>query len=91
MITRKLNKETDFKQFAEVSASAYIHPASETTFCDENDIFGTFIDDGKTLISQIEATYRNRWYGNIILPCAMVGGVASLNTGVWAACAKPLI
>ena len=77
MITRKLNKETDFNQFAEVSASAYIHPASETTFCDENDIFGTFIDDGKTLISQIESTYRNRWYGNIILPCAMVGGVAS--------------
>ncbi len=77
LITRKLEKEKDFEQFAEVSSSAYIHDAAETTFNEDEDIFGTFVDDGKTLISQIESITRNLWYGETLIPCTLVGGVAS--------------
>lgn len=77
MITRKLDKETDYEQFAEISSCAYIHDAAETTFNENEDIFGTFLDNGKTLISQVETEFRNRWYGEELISCAMVGGVAS--------------
>lgn len=77
MITRKLNKETDYEQFAEVSSAAYIHNSAETAFNEKEDIFGTFIDDGKILISQVESIFKNCWYGENLISCAMVGGVAS--------------
>ncbi len=76
MITRKLLKETDFRQFSEVSASAYIHNIEETTFEDDKDIFGTFLDNG-TLISQIECGFIPLFYDGKPIICAAVGGVAS--------------
>lgn len=77
MITRKLYKEKDFQQFSEVSASAFIHNAEETTFDEDIDIFGAFINDGKTLISQIECEFKENWYCGKTITCAAIGGVAS--------------
>ncbi len=77
MITRKLCKEKDFQQFSEVSASAFIHNAEETTFDEDIDIFGAFINDGKTLISQIECEFKENWYCGKTITCAAIGGVAS--------------
>lgn len=77
MITRKLIKERDFQQFAEVSSSAYIHNIEETVFEENLDNFGTFINDGKTLISQMECSFRKAVYCKTPLICACVGGVAS--------------
>lgn len=76
MITRKLIKETDFRQFSEVSASAYIHNIEETVFEEDKDIFGTFLDDG-TLISQVECGFMPVFYDGKPIMCAAVGGVAS--------------
>lgn len=76
MVTRKLNKEEDFKQFSEISASAYIHNIEETVFEEDKDIFGTFLDDG-TLISQIECGFMPLFYCKKPIICAAVGGVAS--------------
>lgn len=76
MVTRKLNKETDFRQFSEVSASAYIHNIEEMVFEEDKDIFGTFLDDG-TLISQIECGFMPLIYCGKPIVCAAVGGVAS--------------
>ena len=77
MIIRKLEKETDFEQFAEVSASAYIYNIEETEFEEDVDNFGAFINDGKTLISQMECSFRKSIYCQKPLICASVGGVAS--------------
>ena len=76
MITRKLTKD-DFKQFSEVSASAYIYNIEETEFEEDVANFGTFINDGQTLISQLECGFRENYYGNTTLKCAAIGGVAS--------------
>ncbi len=75
MIARLLTK-SDLEQFSQVSSTAYIHDAAETTFEEEKDIFGTFTDDG-ILISQIECGFKTCWYGEAPLKCAAVGGVAS--------------
>ncbi len=76
MITKLLTKN-DLPQFSEVSSTAFIHDAAETEFDETKDIFGTFINDGKTLISQIECGYKTLFYGEKPLLCAAVGGVAS--------------
>lgn len=75
MIARLLTK-SDLEQFSQVSSTAYIHDAAETTFDETKDIFGTFTDDG-ILISQIECEFNTCWYGEAPLKCASVGGVAS--------------
>lgn len=77
MIIRKLTKEKDFEQFAEVSASSFIHNIEETEFEEDFDIFGAFINDGKTLISQMECSFRESIYCKTPLICVGVGGVAS--------------
>ena len=77
MITRKLQKDKDFQQFSEVSASSFIHNSEETTFDENIDIFGAFINDGKVLISQIECDCKEIWYCGKPITCAAVGGVAS--------------
>ena len=76
MITRKLTKD-DYKQFSEVSASAYIYNAEETEFVESVDNFGAFINEGKTLISQLECGFRENYYGKKTIKCAAIGGVAS--------------
>lgn len=76
MIIRKLTMD-DYAQFSEVSSSAYVHNAEETTFDEDMDIFGAFIDDGSTLISQMECTLRHNFYCGKKIGCAAVGGVAS--------------
>ncbi len=76
MITRKLTKD-DYKQFSEVSASAYIYNVEETDFEEDVDNFGAFINDGKTLISQLECGLRENYYDNTTIKCATIGGVAS--------------
>ncbi len=76
MITRKLTKD-DYKQFSEVSASAYIYNVEETDFEEDVDNFGAFINDGKTLISQLECGLRDNYYDNTTIKCAAIGGVAS--------------
>ena len=76
MITRKLTKD-DYKQFSEVSASAYIYNLEETEFEEHVDNFGAFINDGQTLISQLECGSRENYYDNTTLKCAAIGGVAS--------------
>lgn len=76
MITKLLTKN-DLPQFSEVSSTSFIHDAAETEFDETKDIFGTFIDNGKTLISQIECGYKSSFYGEKPLLCAAVGGVAS--------------
>ena len=76
MITRILTTE-DFEQFAQVSACAYIHPAGETEFDESKTIFGAFIDEGKTLISQIESDLRGSIYCGQEILCTAAGGVAS--------------
>ncbi|MBO5065633.1 MAG: GNAT family N-acetyltransferase [Clostridia bacterium] len=76
MITRKLTKD-DYTQFSEVSASAYIYNVEETEFVESVDNFGTFINNGQTLISQLECGFRENYYGNTTLKCAAIGGVAS--------------
>ncbi len=76
MITRLLTKE-DLPQFSQVSATAYIHDGADTEFDETRDIFGTFLDDGKTLISQVECGFKNCFYGGKALLCAAVSGVAS--------------
>ena len=77
MITRKLQKDKDFQLFSEVSASSFIHNSEETTFDENIDIFGAFINDGKTLISLIECDCKEIWYCGKHINCAAVGGVAS--------------
>lgn len=77
MITRKLEKDKDFKQFAEVSASAYIYNIEETSFEENVDNFGTFINDGSTLISQLECGFKQNFYCGKKIGCAAIGGVAS--------------
>ena len=76
MITRKLTKD-DYKQFSEVSASAYIYNVEETEFEEDVDNFGTFINNGNTLISQLECGEKENFYDNTTLKCAAIGGVAS--------------
>ncbi len=76
MIIRKLTLD-DYEQFSEVSSSAYIHNAEETNFDESIDIFGTFINDGKTLISQLECSLKKNFYCGEKIGCAAVGGVAS--------------
>lgn len=76
MFIRKLDKD-DFQQFSEVSASAYIYDIDETTFEENVDIFGAFINDGETLISQMECGFRQNFYCGDKISCAAVGGVAS--------------
>lgn len=76
MITRKLTKD-DYKQFSEVSASAYIYNIEETDFEEDVENFGAFINDGKTLISQLECGVKENYYDNKTLKCAAIGGVAS--------------
>lgn len=76
MIIRKLTKD-DYKQFSEVSASAYIYNVEETEFVEDVDNFGAFINDGQTLISQLECGSRENFYGNSSVKCAAIGGVAS--------------
>ena len=76
MIIRKLTKD-DFEQFAEVSASAYVYDAAETTFEEDVDNFGVFIDEGKTLISQLECGHKRNFYCGKAIGCAAIGGVAA--------------
>ncbi len=76
MVVRKLTLD-DYKQFSEVSASAYIYNAEETTFEENVDNFGAFINDGKTLISQMECGFKYNFYCGNKIGCAAVGGVAS--------------
>ena len=76
MLIRKLTKD-DFQQFSEVSASAYIYDVDETEFLESVDNFGAFINDGKTLISQMECGLRESFYCGQLIGCAAVGGVAS--------------
>lgn len=66
----------DYEQFSQVSSTAYIHDAAETTFEEDKEIFGTFTDDN-ILISQIECGFVSCHYGSSSLKCAAVGGVAS--------------
>ncbi len=75
MVSRLLTKN-DWEQFSQVSSTAYIHDAAETTFEEDKDIFGTFTDDN-ILISQIECGFKTCAYGKNNLKCAAVGGVAS--------------
>ncbi len=76
MVVRKLTLD-DYKQFSEVSASAYIYNAEETTFEENVDNFGAFINEGKTLISQMECGFKYNFYCGNKIGCAAVGGVAS--------------
>lgn len=76
MIIRKLTLD-DYEQFSEVSASAYVYNAEETTFEEHVDNFGAFINDGKTLISQMECGFKHNFYCGEKIGCAAVGGVAS--------------
>lgn len=76
MIVRKLTLD-DYAQFSEVSASAYIYNSEETTFEENVDNFGAFIDDGKTLISQLECGFKHNFYCGKKIGCAAIGGVAS--------------
>ena len=76
MLTRKLTIK-DLEQFSQVSSTAYIHNADETTFEEGMEIFGTFADDGITLVSQIESDFRGLVYCGKRLTCLAVGGVAS--------------
>ncbi len=76
MIIRKLTLD-DYEQFSEVSASAYVYNAEETTFEENADNFGAFINDGKTLISQMECSFKQNFYCGNKIGCAAVGGVAS--------------
>ena len=76
MIIRKLTKD-DFEQFSEVSASAYIYNIEDTTFEEHVDNFGAFINDGNTLISQMECGFRENFYCGKRIGCAAVGGVAT--------------
>ncbi|MBR4287742.1 MAG: GNAT family N-acetyltransferase [Clostridia bacterium] len=76
MLIRKLTKD-DFEQFSEVSASAYVYNAEETTFVEDVDNFGAFINDGKTLISQLECGFKHNFYCGKKIGCAAIGGVAS--------------
>ncbi len=76
MVVRKLTLD-DYEQFSEVSASAYVYNAEETTFEEGVDNFGAFINDGKTLISQMECGFKHNFYCGNKIGCAAVGGVAS--------------
>lgn len=76
MNIRKLTKD-DYNQFSEVSASAYIYNIEETEFVESVDNFGAFINDGETLISQLECGARENYYCNTTVKCAAIGGVAS--------------
>ncbi len=76
MIIRKLTLD-DYEQFSEVSSSAYIHNSEETTFDESIDIFGAFINEGSTLISQLECGFKKNFYCGERIGCAAVGGVAT--------------
>ncbi|MBQ8182958.1 MAG: GNAT family N-acetyltransferase [Clostridia bacterium] len=76
MIIRKLTKD-DFKQSAEVSASAYAYDIDDAIFDENVDTFGAFINNGETLISQIVCSLRKNFYCGKRIGCAAVGGVAS--------------
>lgn len=79
MIVRKLNAD-DVREHDKVSSQAFIY---ECDIDDKNSVLpseimlGAFLDDGKTLMADIEIGDRLCFYGNGTLRCAAVGGVAS--------------
>lgn len=77
MVIRKLN-EKDIDQHNEVSSSSFIWKVGEKDdHLPEGILLGAFTDDGNTLMSNLECIPFSTYFGNTVLKCLGIGGVAT--------------
>lgn len=79
MIVRRLNAD-DVREHDKVSSQAFVYDCDindESSVLPEEIMLGAFLDDGKTLMADIEIADRKCTFFGDTLRCAAVGGVAS--------------